>query len=200
MYIIGLTGGIASGKSTVSKMLAEVGAHIVDADEIARLIVEPGCPAWYDIVGCFGKGLLNEDQRLNRKALGDIIFKNQSAKIQLEQITHPRIKEEILQQVQKKEKEGISICFLDIPLLFEVNWTHLVNEVWVVYSSEEEQLKRLEVRDNINKTDAMCRISSQKSLIWKAEQADVVIDNSGDFAILKSKILELWQDLKNRIK
>ncbi len=199
MYVIGLTGGIASGKSTVSKVLAELGACIIDADKIAREIVEPGAPAWFDIVAYFGEKILNEDETLNRKKLGALVFKNKQDRDQLEKMTHPHIKREIRSKIEFAREAGTFVTVLDIPLLFEVGWFFLVDEIWVVYVSPDTQVKRLMLRDQLNLDEAMKRIQSQMSLEAKAQKADCIIDNDGDFSAVKEQIVALWQCLQNRI-
>lgn len=182
MHIIGLTGGIASGKSTVSKILQDLGAYIIDADKIARRIVEPGQPALSEIQAAFGSDILLADGTLDRKSLGEIIFNNPTARQRLNTITHARIKLAVDEAVEKAAAAGYNIVVLDVPLLLEVGWQHLADTVWVVYINRETQIARLMERDGLTGTEAMSRIQSQMSLEDKKAYADTVIDNSGGLA------------------
>jgi dephospho-CoA kinase len=179
MKIIGLTGGIASGKSTVSRALRELGAIIIDADEVAHAIIEPGKPAWKDIVEHFGLGVLNPDQTIDREKLGAIVF-NDPEKLQvLNQITHPRVGEQFKQMIKDiKSQQADAVLFIEVPLLYETHMDRICDEVWVVWVDEETQIQRLMKRDGLSREDALKRIDAQMSLDEKAKRADVVIDNS----------------------
>ncbi|MGB4314020.1 MAG: dephospho-CoA kinase, partial [bacterium] len=154
MRVIGLTGGIATGKSTVSRMLAEKGLPIVDADLIAREVVEPGKPAYREIVQTFGGEILQADGTLNRKLLGKLVFGDPARLQTLNQITHPRIREEIEGRLQALRDKGTELAVLDAPLLIEANLQPLVDEVWVVTCPRELQIKRLQERDNLSVPEA----------------------------------------------
>ncbi|MEN6462653.1 MAG: dephospho-CoA kinase [Syntrophomonas sp.] len=179
MKIIGLTGGIASGKSTVARTLKDLGVILIDSDDLAHAVIEPNQPAWNDIVKSFGKQILNPDMSINRAKLGDIVF-NDSVKLdELNQIIHPRVMEKHrhdLQQIEKVHPEAIVV--MDVPLLFETHMEQMCNEVWVVWVDRETQIKRLMARNNYSREEAIARINAQMSLDEKAEQADAVIDNS----------------------
>ncbi|MCX7781393.1 MAG: dephospho-CoA kinase [Negativicutes bacterium] len=193
MYIIGLTGGIASGKSTVSKQLGELGAYVVDADQIARDIVQPGEPAWKEIQRQFGPEILLADGSINRKKLGEIVFSDSEAREKLNRITHPRIELAALQAIEKAKAEGYNIAVLDVPLLIESGWQRLVDAVWVVYTDRETQLLRLMNRDNLTREAALSRIRSQMSLDEKKNYADIVIDNSGGHKDTRRQVLAAWK-------
>jgi dephospho-CoA kinase len=195
MYIIGLTGGIASGKSTVSAMLAQHGAYIIDADKIARAIVMPNQPAWHEIVAHFGSGILLPDGNINREILGEKIFKDKVERECLEKITHPYIKEQIQEDIRKAELLGKSIIVLDIPLLFEIGWQQMVDAIWVVYVTKDVQLSRLMTRNQLTYQQAMDRIDAQFSLAEKAKQADVVIDNNLDLEQTRVQVAVEWGKL-----
>lgn len=178
MKIIGLTGGIASGKSTVSSALRELGANIIDADAVAHAVVEPGKPAWEDIVEHFGMDVLNPDQTINREKLGDIVFNDLQRLQELNQITHPRVMEQfklMLQAIKNRDPEAV--VFMEVPLLYETHMERICDEVWVVWVDEETQVERLMKRDRLSRSDAMKRIEAQMSLDEKARRADFVIDN-----------------------
>lgn len=192
--IIGLTGGIATGKSTVSKYLITKGYIVIDADIIAREVVEIGKPAYQDIVKAFGEEILNSDCTINRPKLGEIIFKNIEYREKLNNIVHPRVTEEMKRKVEEY-LENNKVVFLDIPLLIEgrsrIEDRGLkFDEVWLVYSDEMTQLERLMARDNLSREQAYNRINAQMSIKEKKKYADVIIDNSGDPENLK-KILDM---------
>ncbi|WP_368503583.1 dephospho-CoA kinase [Alkalihalophilus sp. As8PL] len=193
---IGLTGGIASGKSTVSNWLNEWGYPIIDADKIAREVVEPGESAYQEIVRHFGKEILLEDQSINRKKLGSIIFNDEHERKALNGIVHPAVRQKMLAQKERYEASGHQTVIFDIPLLFESDLFHLVDKVMLVYVDEQTQLERLINRDQAGKEDALARISSQFPLKDKRERADAVINNSGSLEETASQvkmILNQWK-------
>ncbi len=180
LNIIGLTGGIASGKSTVSAFLKEAGAIIVDADKIARDVVLKGKPAWEEIVNVFGKKVLLPDGQINRVYLGDIIFNDPVKKSILNSIVHPRVfaeTENLLAEIEKKQ--ACEVVILDVPLLFESGMHKGLSEVIVVYVPESVQIERLIARDNLTKEQAVARICSQMPIEEKKCLATIVIDNTG---------------------
>ncbi len=199
MYIIGLTGGIASGKSTVSTILAELGIYIIDADEIARSIVMPREPAWHEIVAHFGSAILLTNDQINREILGEKIFKNKEERQWLESVTHPYIQKEINIKIEQAKLLGEKCIVLDIPLLFEIGWESMVNEIWVVYVREEVQISRLMARNQFTHQQAMDRIDAQMSLIEKVKKANVVIDNNLDIEHAKKQVSVAWGRLRNNI-
>ncbi|WP_027410192.1 dephospho-CoA kinase [Anoxybacteroides tepidamans] len=176
---IGLTGGIASGKSTVSRMLKEYGIPVVDADVIAREVVNVGEEAYRQIVEVFGNDILQENGEIDRAKLGSIVFNNEEKRKQLNAIVHPAVRKTMMAQRESYIQSGAKTVVLDIPLLFESNLTHLVDKVIVVYVDEAIQLERLMKRNGLSKTDATARIRSQMPLIEKKVYADAVIDNNG---------------------
>ncbi|ASS92129.1 dephospho-CoA kinase [Aeribacillus composti] len=177
--IIGLTGGIASGKSTVSEMLKKRGIPVIDADLIAREVVEVGKKAYTEIVNAFGKEILNEDLTINRARLGSIVFQNEDKREKLNSIVHPEVRLEMKRRQEQLISEGAKAVVLDIPLLFESNLKHLVDKVIVVYTEEKNQLERLMKRNNFSKEEALSRINAQMPLKEKVKFADAVINNDG---------------------
>ena len=176
--IIGLTGSIASGKSTIAEMLRNVGLPIVDGDVIAREVVEPGKPALQQIVDVFGAEILTDEGVLNRPMLGQIIFSDIEKRKALNAIMHPAIRAEMLRQRDRFVEVGQHVV-LDIPLLFENKLQHLVEKVLVVTVSEETQLARLMERNGLTEVEAKQRIASQLPLSVKEAGADAVVDNNG---------------------
>lgn len=195
---IGLTGSIASGKSTVSSMFKQFNIPVVDADLIAREVVEQGKETYKKIVGTFGSGILQPNQEIDRKKLGAIVFGNESAREQLNSIIHPAIRAEMLRQKEDYIAKGEQCIVMDIPLLFESNLFHFVDRVLVVYVDEKTQLQRLMDRDNSTNVEAKKRIGTQISLEDKVKKADAVINNNGtkeqSLQQLK-KILKKWHVL-----
>lgn len=180
MKIIGLTGGIGSGKSSVAGALRERGALIIDADKVAHQIMEPGRPAWHDIVQAFGKEILNEDQTINREKLGAIVFNEPEKLEKLNQITHPRVMESFKESLREiRHTNPYAIVFLEIPLLYETRSERICDEVWVVWVDRETQIERLMERNSYTREEAIMRIDAQMSLDEKARMADVVLDNRG---------------------
>ncbi len=199
MLLIGLTGGIASGKTVVSKMFVKLGAHLIDADVIARDIVKPFTPAWKEIVSAFGRSILCEKKEINREVLGGIIFNNPEKRRQLEAITHPRIIDEENQQViALREKYNSGIIIIDAALLIEAERHDRVDKLVVVYTDRKTQLKRLMARDNLNKAEAQKRLDSQMSLDEKVKLADFVIDNSKSLGEVESQVADIYSSfMKN---
>ncbi|MDR7073751.1 dephospho-CoA kinase [Fictibacillus barbaricus] len=187
--IIGLTGGIATGKSTASHILSEQGIPIIDADLIAREVVMPGKEAYQKIVAFFGEKILQEDNTLNRTKLGEIIFNNAEKRLRLNEIVHPAVREEMKNQAEHHLNTGSKIVIMDIPLLFESKLTHMVEETWLIYASPEIQLKRLMERNGYTEEQALSRIHSQMPIDDKKALADVVISNNGTKIELEEKLI-----------
>ncbi|HLQ70183.1 MAG TPA: dephospho-CoA kinase [Bacillota bacterium] len=177
--IIGLTGSIASGKSTVSAMFTSFNIPVVDADKISRLVVKPGEQAYKDIVGTFGPDILQTDNTINRKKLGDIIFSDVDKRKQLNAIVHPAVRKRMLKERDEHIQSGHPCVVLDIPLLFESNLTHFVNTTVLVYVEEHIQVKRLMDREGYTEAEACQRINSQIPMDEKKQMADIVLDNNG---------------------
>ncbi|MBA4496462.1 dephospho-CoA kinase [Paenactinomyces guangxiensis] len=194
--ILGLTGGISTGKSTVSAMLKERGAVIIDADQVAREVVEPGTEGLRRIYEHFGKQVLHEDGRLNRSVLGDIIFWNEDLRKKLNELLHPLIRDVIMERTRVVlEKNPSEIVIWDVPMLIEGNLTQFVEKVIVVYIPEPIQLKRLMKRNSLSEAEARKRIASQLSIEEKKKLADYVIDNSGSLEMTERQVDQLWNYL-----
>jgi dephospho-CoA kinase len=194
--IYGLTGGIASGKSTVTKQLRDLGAFVVDADVWARRVVEPGSDGLREIAQVFGQSVLHPDGTLNRQALGGIIFHDSSLREHLNAITHPKIRRGMKRETTDylASHPGKPVIW-DVPLLFEGETRHLVDETILVYVPERVQLERLMARDGLSQEDAEVRISSQMPIEQKRLYADFIIDNAGDQEQTKVQVQQLWQTL-----
>lgn len=194
--IIGLTGSIASGKSTVSKMLEEKGYPIIDADKVARQVVEPGSETLKKIGDLFGDEVIKPDGTMDREKVGALIFSDPARRKQLNDIIHPAIRGEMLRQRSDYLAQGYRTIIMDIPLLFESKLQHFVDKILVVSVTEENQLTRLMERNGLNDKDAKARISSQLPMSVKEEGADAVIYNNGtvgETARQLERIMEQWQ-------
>jgi len=198
--IIGLTGSIGTGKSTVANKFKQLNIPVIDADLIAREVVEPGRDAYNEIVATFGEGILQSDKTLDRKQLGEIVFSDEQKRTQLNEIIHPAIREEMINQRDTYVSQNIRCVVLDIPLLYESKLGHFVEKVIVVKTDRSIQLERILKRDDISETEAIQRIESQIDVAQKAEWADAVIDNNGTIAETErqlEKILSKWNVLKD---
>ncbi len=193
MRVIGLTGGIASGKSTVAQLFAELGAAVIDADQLAREAVEPGSTALAAIVQQFGPTILRPDDTLDRSALGAIIFADPSARRRLEQITHPAIRALALARLAALRAAGTAVVIYMAPLLIEAGATDRVDEIWVVHIDPATQLQRLTARDILSREDAQSRVASQMPLEEKRRHGRIVIDNSGPLAETKRQVTAIWR-------
>jgi len=194
--LVGLTGGIATGKSTVDAVLRELGAVIIDADVLAREVVEPGEPALAEIAAAFGPGVLGPDGRLDRKALGAIVFADPERRLKLEAMTHPRIRERFQRRIDALAAEHFrGLVFFDAPVMIESGNYRNMDRLVVVITDEPTQIGRLMARDGIDRGEALRKIKSQMPLAEKAKLADYVIDNSGDRAATEARIREVYQAL-----
>ena len=179
MILVGLTRGVATGKTTVAGVLKQCGAVIIDADELAREAVKPGKPAWREIIHGFGKGILNRDQTINRQALGAMVFHHRSQLRLLERIIHPRVAREqarLTKQASKKDPRAVVIY--DVPLLFEAGIDKRVDRIIVVTADRQTQIARLKTRNGLTRAEALRRIKSQMPLAMKRRLADYVVDGN----------------------
>ncbi len=188
MLKIGLTGGIASGKTTVCELFAQYGIEIIDADIIARELVQPGQPALTEIEQCFGAEYLSDDGQLNRPQLRQLIFSNAEAKHQLEAILHPKIRQRILKLTDLASSPYVILC---VPLLIESQMQSLVDRIIVVNASEQSQLARLCSRDNVTLSQAKNMVDAQLSNQQRLAFADDIIDNENDQKLLAEKVEHL---------
>lgn len=194
--IIGLTGSIASGKSTVSKMLADMGYPIIDADLVARQVVEPGTETLRQIEELFGKEVILKDGTMDREKVGELIFSDPASRKKLNDVIHPAIRQEMLRQRSAFIQQGREVIIMDIPLLFESKLQHFVDKILVVSVTEENQFKRLVSRNSLPEKEARARINSQLPLSVKEEGADAVIYNNGTIEETRhqlNRILSEWQ-------
>ncbi len=193
MITAGLTGGIATGKSTVAGFLAEAGADIIDADKIARHVVQKGKPAWRAVLDHFGKEILDAGGDIDRRRLGDIVFRSPEKKATLDRIVHPYVFEEMTaaESAIRAERPD-AVVILDVPLLFEVGMDGRISEIIVVYAPEHIQIERLMARNDLSTDDALARIRSQMDIEEKRKRAAIVIDNSGDLERTKARTMAVY--------
>ena len=194
MILIGLTGGVATGKSTVAKMFERCGAIVIDADKLAREVVRPGKPAWREIVRRFGTSVLNGDQTINRQILGQMVFQNRTKRRQLERIIHPRVAHEqarLTRQAARQDPKAIVIY--DVPLLFEAGIDKRVDKTVVVTTGRETQIARLKKRNGLTRSEALRRIKSQMPLTLKRRHADYVLDGTKQPRRLANDVNQLFK-------
>jgi dephospho-CoA kinase len=199
MLIAGLTGSIATGKSTVSGILKELGAFIVDADRAAHEVVLPGTKAWNEIVRIFGKEILQKSGEIDRERLGRIIFNDSAMRSILEEVVHPEVVHSMDEQI-RSIKSGFpdAVVILDVPLLIETGMHKGVGEVIVVYCPEDMQITRLMVRDNISREDALAKVRSQISIEEKRRYATLLIDNSASKDNTRIQVEDLYVRLREK--
>ena len=190
--IIGLTGNMGTGKSTVARLLSQKGALHVDADQLAREVVQPGEPAYEDIVAFFGRDVLDEEGNINRKELASIVFLDSEKRKKLEGFIHPRITER-LQEIVARQPEG-TVIVIDAPLLIEAGLHESVDEVWVTDCDRELQIERIRKRDQLDDEEIEKRLASQMSNEEKRSYADVVIFTNGTKDVLAHKLDAIWQE------
>ena len=195
MKVIGLTGGIGSGKTTVSQYLAELGAVIIDADKVGHEVFQPGTEGWNNVVATFGKEVINAAGEVDRKKLGAIVFNNPEDLQKLTRIVHPRAYDLAKSRIDKYRQQGVEVVVFEVIQLIEAGWTDLVDEVWVAVASEDTVVRRLKQKRGMSEEDILVRIHSQMSSEERVKHADVVINNDGDIDALKAKVKELWARL-----
>ena len=199
MFVIGLTGGIGTGKSEVSRLLGTLGAEVIEADKVGHEAYEPGTPGWREVVEAFGDGVVDADGRIDRKKLGGIVFDDEQAREKLNSIVHPIVRQLLEGRIAKLEREGTRVAVIEVPLLIEaikrqVKWTRMLDEIWVVTAPEEKAVTRVQARSGLDETAIRARIRSQATERERIEHADAVIDNSGSLEGLRREVTNLWRE------
>lgn len=197
MIVVGLTGGVATGKSTVAKMFKQCGAVVIDADKLARDVVKPDKPAWRQVVKMFGKTVLNPDRTLSRQALGAIVFGSRVKLRRLERIIHPRVARQqakLTRQAARNDPKAVVIY--DVPLLFEAGIDKRVDKIIVVTADLETQIERLKKRNGLSRAEALQRIRSQMSLAKKIQRADHVLHGTRSRTSLRRQVGRLLKSLR----
>lgn len=197
MIVIGLMGGIGTGKSTVSHLLAEKGAVIIDADKLGHEAYQPHSPIWHEVVAAFGKEILQENQEINRRKLGEIIFSNPESQQRLNSIMHPRMKDMMRERIGALRQDGVKVVVLEAALLVEANWIDLADQVWVTVAPESVVLKRVNSQRGLSPEQIQARIHAQLPSEERAKYAQVVLDTDCELDEVQQKIDTLWQGLKD---
>ena len=197
MFVIGLTGGIGTGKSEVSRLLDTLGAEVIEADRVAHDAYAPGTPGWREVVEAFGEGVLDADGRIDRKRLGGIVFGDEQARERLNAIVHPIVRQLLEERIARLGREGARVIVIEVPLLIEAikqqsRWTRMLDEIWVVTAPVEQVVARVRARSGLDETAIRSRIGSQATERERIEHADAVIDNSGSLEGLRRKVTNLW--------
>ena len=192
MLVIGLTGGIGTGKSEAARQLEELGALIISADEVGHEAYTVNTEAWEQVVATFGNGILQDNKEIDRRKLGGIVFSDPSQLKKLNQIMHPRMARIVSDKIEAFRGQGVDTVVVEAALLFEAGWDSLVEEVWVTDASEEIIIGRLRERNGLSEEEAKKRINSQMDRMERIGRSDFVINNSGDMAELGTTIKELW--------
>ena len=195
MKVIGLTGGIGSGKSTVSKLAEEMGAVILDADKVGHEAYTPDSETWREVVAAFGDEIVAEDRSIDRRKLGAIVFADPAALEQLNGIMHPRMFDMMKARLDEHRRQGTKIVVLEAAILIEAEWTPLVDEVWVTVASEPVVVERVQERTGLPEEQIRSRIRSQLSNEERIRQADEVIGNDGSLDELRATVAKLWEKL-----
>jgi dephospho-CoA kinase len=196
MIVIGLTGGIASGKSTVSRVLSDLGAVVIDADRVGHEAFRPDTDAWREVVAAFGNDVLGQNQEIDRGKLAAIVFQDPEALERLNSIMHPTIRRMVEQRIDTLRSQGVALAVVEAALLIEAGWTDLVDRVWVTDASEDAVIGRLCDQKGFTGEQARARINSQMSAVDRSKHADVVIRNDSDVAALTEKVKQLWQGIR----
>lgn len=201
MLVVGLTGGIASGKSTVAAMLRERGATIINADTLGHRVLERGSDGWATVVATFGEGILTESGEIDRTRLGALVFADPEQLKRLNAISHPRIRTMALEELAALRARGdVDVAVIEAALLFEGHWDDFCDEVWVVYVPEEVALARLVARNGLSEAQARERIRAQMPVDEKRARADVLLLNTGSLAELEAKVDEAWRAALQRAR
>jgi dephospho-CoA kinase len=193
MKTIGLTGGIGSGKSTVSQLLAELGAFIIDADKVGHEIYLPGKEAWHQVTAAFGRDILTVDQTIDRKKLGALVFSSEDNRKKLNAIVHPLMFKDIDWRIKEKRAAGFTKpIVVEAAILIEANWLPLVDEVWLVVTNKNVVIERVAAQRGLSAKDTEARIASQLADAERRRHANLIIDNDGSLEDLKKKVLDAW--------
>jgi dephospho-CoA kinase len=197
MKIIGLTGTIGSGKSSVAHILEELGAACIDADKVGHEVYNPGTPGWKELVETFGKEIVSPEGTIDRKKLSKIVFKNPVSVVRLNQLLHPKIRREVENRLDQYRKQGKEVGVVEATLLIEAGWMDMLDELWVVTAPREATLKRLKER-GLSEAEALARLAAQTPAEKMKPYAKTVIDNKGNLEDLKAQVVKLWQKIHDK--
>jgi len=195
MIVIGVTGNIGSGKSTVCRILAKLGATIIDADKLAHETYKPYSRTWQELINAFGKDIVKANGEIDRQKLGQIVFSDPSALAQLNQIVHPEARRLAQERIETYRHQGAKAIVVEATLLIEAGWTNLVNKVWLMVASDDMVAQRLTQHKEISEAQLLARLRSQMPAEEKMKYADVIIYNDRSINQLEAKVTELWHKL-----
>jgi len=195
MKVIGFTGGIGSGKTTITQCLADLGATIIDADKVGHQTFEPGTEIWHEVVKAFGESILAPDNSIDRKKLGPIVFADPEAISRLNRIMHPRMYAIMKERIAEHRRQGVNVVVIEAAVLIEAKWTPLADQVWVATAPESAVIDRLAKQRGMDREQTLSRIRSQLTSEERLKHADVVITNDGTLDDLKAKVIQLWKRL-----
>ena len=192
MFVIGLTGGIGTGKSQVARMLKALGAVIVDADQVGHEAYTPNSEPWQAVIDAFGKDIVQPSGEIDRRKLGGIVFSDPDQMIKLNGIMHPRMARMVAERLETYRAEGTAVVVVEAAVLFEAGWDVLVDEIWTTESPKQDVVSRLKTRNGLSEEEVVKRIDSQLSTEEREARSAVVVDNSGDMSTLEHTVKSLW--------
>ena len=193
MFVIGLTGGIGSGKTEVTLVLRELGAVVIESDKVAHMSYRPGTDGYDEIIEQFGKEVLDDSGVIDRGKLGGLVFAGPDLRIRLENIVWPAVRSWITERLIKEKERGTKIIVIEVPKLFEAGWEDLADAIWTVEAPSDVIAQRVNVRSSLSETEKNARVQAQITRVERAERADLVIENSGELADLRERITDLWR-------
>ena len=194
MIVIGLTGGIGSGKSEVSRILSELGAYIIDADQVGHEAYQPHTETWEELVAAFGKNILQPSGEVDRRKLGSIVFSDPDALARLNAIVHPRMREMMSERLEERRQQDVKVAVIEAAVLLEAGWESLVDEVWVTTANDDSVVQRISQRNNLSEEEIRKRINSQMKNEERISRASSVIENSGSLEVLWQRVRDLWYE------
>ena len=194
MVVVGLAGGIGTGKGEVARILGELGAAVVEADKIGHAVYLPNTGGWREVVAAFGEDVLLPSGEVDRRKLGGIVFGNPEAMDKLNAITRPRIRQGLKEGIEEARRTGYQVVVLDAAILIEVGWTDLCDQVWVATAPEDQVIQRIQARNNLTEEQVRARMASQMSTEERVKHAHLVIENDGDLDDLSRKVSAAWEE------
>lgn len=201
MLVVGLTGSIGTGKSEATRILQELGAGVINADQVGHEAYTPHTESWNEVVDAFGRDILRFNGEIDRSKLGAIVFSDSGQMAKLNGIMHPRIAGMVAEKIEQMNSQGIQVAVVEAALLFEAGWETLVDEVWTMASPLESVFQRLMSRNGLDEEEVRKRLASQMDIHDRLDRSDVVVDNSGGVAALEEKVRSLWESrIKGRIE
>ena len=197
MFVIGLIGGIGSGKSSVSAILHSLGVEIIDADKVGHEAYTPNSEGWKKVISVFGQDIVGPENEIDRKKLGGIVFSDPSEMEKLNKLIHPIIHNLVEEKIKLLSLQGVKVVVLEAAILIEANWQDLTDEIWLAKSNQEVVIERVQLRNNFTREEIIKRIQSQMSNDEREKHSDIVIDNNGTIEQLEEKVKTLWQSRVN---